>query len=106
MLLELGTRPVAVDAGDLEGEAFKHYRVDLGRKGALDFLPSWTLEQRVRAELEVLGLNVSAHPLRFVHDQVEALGVTPVILEGVGHSVNIENPDLFMELLVAHLGRV
>jgi error-prone DNA polymerase len=45
--------------------------------GALDFLPSWTLEQRVRAELEVLGLNVSAHPLRFVHDQIEALGVTP-----------------------------
>ena len=45
--------------------------------GALDFLPSWTLEQRVRAELEVLGLNVSAHPLRFVRDQVEALGVTP-----------------------------
>ncbi len=43
----------------------------------LDFLPSWTLEQRVRAELEVLGLNVSAHPLRFVRDQVEALGVTP-----------------------------
>ncbi len=45
--------------------------------GALDFLPSWTLEQRVRAELEVLGLNVSAHPLRFARDQVEALGVTP-----------------------------
>jgi error-prone DNA polymerase len=45
--------------------------------GALDFLPSWTLEQRVRAELEVLGLNVSAHPLRFVRDQIEALGVTP-----------------------------
>ena len=47
------------------------------RLGALDFLPSWTLEQRVRAELEVLGLNVSAHPLRFVRDQIEALGVTP-----------------------------
>jgi len=45
--------------------------------GALDFLPSWTLAQRVRAELEVLGLNVGAHPLRLVHDQVEALGVTP-----------------------------
>ncbi len=45
--------------------------------GALDFLPSWTLEQRVRAELEFLGLNVSAHPLRFVRDQVCTLGVTP-----------------------------
>ena len=31
----------------------------------------------MRAELEVLGLNVSAHPLRLVRDQVEALGVTP-----------------------------
>jgi error-prone DNA polymerase len=47
------------------------------RLGSLDFLPAWTLEQRVRAELEVLGLNVSAHPLRFVRDQIEALGVTP-----------------------------
>ena len=29
-------------------------------------------------ELELLGLNVSAHPLRFVRDEVEALGVTPM----------------------------
>ncbi len=40
MLLELGARPVGVDSGDLEDEVFTHYRVDLGQKGALDFLPS------------------------------------------------------------------
>ena len=38
MLLELGARPVGVDFGDLEQEAFTHYRVDLGQEGALDFL--------------------------------------------------------------------
>ena len=39
MLLELGADPVGIDFGDLEREAFEHYRVDLGQKGALDFLP-------------------------------------------------------------------
>ncbi|HLF26848.1 MAG TPA: hypothetical protein VJG32_10970 [Anaerolineae bacterium] len=39
MLLELGADPIGIDFGDLEGEAFEHHRVDLGQKGALDFLP-------------------------------------------------------------------
>lgn len=39
MLFELGTTPVGVDFGDLEQEAFFHYRVDLGEPGVLDFLP-------------------------------------------------------------------
>jgi len=39
ILLELGAEPVGVDFGDLEQEAFTHYRVDLGKTGALDFLP-------------------------------------------------------------------
>ena len=39
MLVELGADPVGVDLGDLEGEVFTHYRVDLGKAGALDFLP-------------------------------------------------------------------
>jgi DNA polymerase III alpha subunit len=43
----------------------------------LDFLPSWTLEERVRAELEILGLNVSVHPLHFLKTELSALGVTP-----------------------------
>ncbi|MGZ6347437.1 MAG: hypothetical protein ACXWNC_07735, partial [Anaerolineales bacterium] len=38
ILLELGADPVGVDFGDLEQEAFTHYKVDLGKTGALDFL--------------------------------------------------------------------
>ena len=40
LLVELGADPVAIDLGDLEGEAFEHHRVDLGQPGALDFLPA------------------------------------------------------------------
>ncbi len=43
---------------------------------ALDFLPSWTPQEVLRNELEVLGLNVSAHPLRFLRRETKALGVT------------------------------
>jgi len=38
ILLELGANPVGIDFGDLESEVFEHYRVDLGKIGALDFL--------------------------------------------------------------------
>ena len=44
----------------------------------LAFLPDWSRQQRVSVELDLLGLNVSAHPLRFVRAQIEALGVTPM----------------------------
>jgi hypothetical protein len=40
ILFELRAKPVGVDFGDLEHEVFLHHRVDLGQKGALDFLPS------------------------------------------------------------------
>jgi len=39
MLFELSANPVGIDFGDLESEIFVHYRVDLGKLGALDFLP-------------------------------------------------------------------
>jgi hypothetical protein len=38
ILLELGADPVGVDLGNLEQESFEHYKVDLGRPGALNFL--------------------------------------------------------------------
>src|SRR5436305_8090565 len=44
VLLELGADAVGVDIGDLEGEAFEHYYVDLGTPGALDFLPSHSFD--------------------------------------------------------------
>jgi error-prone DNA polymerase len=46
--------------------------------GPLAFLPDWSAQRRVSIELELLGLNVSAHPLRFVRGEVEALRVTPM----------------------------
>ncbi len=46
--------------------------------GPLTFLPDWTAQRRVSVELELLGLNVTAHPLHFVRDEVKALRVTPM----------------------------
>ncbi len=44
MLLQMGAHPVGIDFGNLEGEAFEHYRVDLGQTGALDFLPDHSFD--------------------------------------------------------------
>ena len=44
MLLELGAEPVGIDFGDLDGEAFKYYHADLGKPGALDFLPDHSFD--------------------------------------------------------------
>lgn len=44
LLLALGARPVGIDIGDLDGEAFDHHRVDLGVPGALDFLPTGSFD--------------------------------------------------------------
>ena len=44
ILFELEANPVGVDFGDLEHEVFAHYRVDLGKKGSLDFLPDHSFD--------------------------------------------------------------
>jgi len=44
ILLELGANPVGIDFGDLNRELFAHYRADLGRIGALDFLPDHSFD--------------------------------------------------------------
>jgi len=44
ILFELGANPVGVDFGDLEHEVFTHYQVDLGKTGALDFLPDHSFD--------------------------------------------------------------
>ena len=44
ILFELGATPVGVDFGDLEAELFIHHRVDLGKAGALDFLPDHSFD--------------------------------------------------------------
>jgi hypothetical protein len=44
ILLALAADPVGIDFGDLSGEMFEHYRVDLAQMGALDFLPSHSFD--------------------------------------------------------------
>jgi len=39
MLVELGADAVGIDFGNLEGESFEHYNLDLGQPGVLSFLP-------------------------------------------------------------------
>jgi hypothetical protein len=38
ILLELGADPTGIDMGNLDGETFEHYNVNLGQPGALNFL--------------------------------------------------------------------
>ena len=45
ILFELEAAPVGVDFGDLEQEVFIHHHVDLGKPGALDFLPDALLRR-------------------------------------------------------------
>jgi error-prone DNA polymerase len=73
-----GRRGAGGEAGPPAAAGLDQPRLALDEQLApLGFIPSWSLEDRVRAELEVLGLNVSAHPLRFVRAELEALRVTP-----------------------------
>src|SRR5215216_1537872 len=44
ILFELSAEPVGIDFGDLESELFVHYRVDLGKIGALNFLPDHSFD--------------------------------------------------------------
>jgi hypothetical protein len=44
ILFELEATPVGVDFGDLDHELFIHHRVDLGKIGALDFLPDHSFD--------------------------------------------------------------
>jgi hypothetical protein len=72
LLLELGAEPVAIDAGDLEGELFEHHGADLGRVGALDFLPDASFDgvqdSRLFGSPEFLG----AFPDRHDHRRIKA----------------------------------
>lgn len=44
ILVELGADPVGIDLGNLDGETFEHYKVDLGQPGALNFLPDGSFD--------------------------------------------------------------
>ena len=44
ILVELGADTVGIDLGDLDGELFEHYNVDLGQPDALSFLPDHSFD--------------------------------------------------------------
>jgi hypothetical protein len=44
ILFTLGAEPVGIDMGDLSEENFEHYRADVSRTGALDFLPQHSFD--------------------------------------------------------------
>jgi hypothetical protein len=96
LLLQLGAHPVGIDFGDLEGEAFEHYRVDLGQPGALGFLPDRSFDAvqdsrlfgspeftaqfpdpadrlKVAAEIRRQELRVLKAAGRVIHSDAEAL---------------------------------
>jgi error-prone DNA polymerase len=80
-LLYAGARsaPASLTASTGGGSGLDQPRLALDEQfGPLSFLPDWSAQRRVSIELELLGLNVGAHPLRFVRDQIEALRVTPM----------------------------
>lgn len=72
LLLELGAEPVALDSGDLDGERFEHHRVDLGRAGALDFLPAASFDGVQDSRLFGSPEFRKAYPRRRDHERVKA----------------------------------
>lgn len=96
ILLELGAQAVGIDIGDLKGEAFEHYKADLGLAGALDFLPDASFDAlqdsrlfgspeftrqfpdrgdriRVAAEIRRQEIRVLKKGGRVIHSDAEAL---------------------------------
>jgi hypothetical protein len=72
LLLELDAEPVALDGGDLEGERFEHHRVDLGRSGALDFLPDESFDGVQDSRLFGSPEFRKSYPRRRDHERVRA----------------------------------
>lgn len=72
LVLELGGTAVALDAGDLDGERFEHHRVDLGRSGALDFLPAGSFDGVQDSRLFGSPEFRKAYPRKRDHERVKA----------------------------------
>ena len=72
LALELGAEPVALDSGDLEDERFEHHHVDVGRPGALDFLPGASFDGVQDSRLFGSPEFRKAYPRRRDHERVKS----------------------------------
>jgi hypothetical protein len=72
LLLQLGGEPVALDGGDLDDELFEHHRVDLGRPGALDFLPAASFDGVQDSRLFGSPEFRKVYPRRRDHERIKA----------------------------------
>jgi hypothetical protein len=72
LLLQLGGEPVALDGGDLDDELFEHHRVDLGRPGALDFLPVASFDGVQDSRLFGSPEFRKVYPRRRDHERIKA----------------------------------
>jgi hypothetical protein len=72
LLLELGGEPVALDGGDLADERFEHHRVDLGRPGVLDFLPTASFDGVQDSRLFGSPEFRKGYPRRRDHERIKA----------------------------------
>ena len=95
-LLELGAEPVALDSGDLDGELFEHHRVDLGRSGALDFLPDVSFDGVQDSRLFGSPEFRRAYPRRRDHERVKAEVARQErrVLKPDGVLIHSDNPPL------------
>ena len=95
LLLELGAEPVALDSGDLEGERFEHHRVDLGRPGAMDFLPAASFDGVQDSRLFGSPEFRKAYPRKRDHERVksEIARQERRVLKPNGVLIHTDNPS-------------
>jgi hypothetical protein len=98
MLVEFGATPVGIDRGDLEGEIFEHYKIDLGLPGALNFLPDHSFDGIQDSRLFGSPEFTSEFPRQSERLQVarEILSQEERLLKLGGTLIHSDAADLFM----------
>ena len=96
ILSSLGAQPVGIDIGDLDGESFEHYRLDLSRAGALDFLPPRSFDAVHDSRLFGSPEFTSARPHRsevlriareIVHQEARVLREDGIVIHSDAHEL-------------------
>jgi hypothetical protein len=108
ILSSLGAQPVGIDLGDLEGESFQHYRLDLSLAGALDFLPPRSFDAVHDSRLFGSPEFTSARPRRsevleiaraIVHQEARVLREDGIVIHSDAHELAGEGSRSFGEIL-------